>query len=299
MFGIRNLTSTGRLERSPESPSVGVVVTASRRIALLRSGRRHGPLTRLITPWDVGELTTPFVFLGYTEHPPGAQTVVGAQPDMATLTLVVSGVLAFEDARGNKGTVDAGGFRWTTPGELVWHATCHATGEPLRAFQLWVELTPWPAAAADGSQCVAPHEVQEEGPVRVVLGQLGRARSPLVHAPQDINFFRVTLKDGQCWRYAAPAGHNVVWIAVDRGGVRLPEDGPVLRDQIALFGDSRGMIEVRADGESSFVLGSARRVAGALTQADYELLDETRAASVPKGSDISLLGRRLARGKRR
>jgi redox-sensitive bicupin YhaK (pirin superfamily) len=299
MFGIRNLTTTGRPERVSEWPSAGGVATPSRRIALLRSGRRHGPLTRLITPWDVAELTQPFVFLGHSEHPPGAQTVVGAQPGIATLTLVLSGVLAFEDARGNKGTVVAGGFRWMTPGEVVWHAGCHGTGESPRAIQLWVETTPSPGNAAGGSQCVAPHEVQVEGPVRVLLGQLGRARSPLVHAPPDINYFHIRLKDGECWRYAAPAGHNVAWIAVDRGGVRLPQDGPVSRDQLVLFGDSRGVIEVRADGEGSFVLGSARRVSNARTLCGREPFDETQAAFVPRGSDISHLGRRLARGKRR
>src|SRR4029077_4769155 len=158
------------------------------------------------------------------------------------------------------------GFKWTTPGEAVWHAGGRAAGQPLRTFQLWVELSPSPTSSAGESQCVAPHEVPEEGPVRVVLGQLGRARSALAHAPPDINYFHVRLKDGQSWRYAAPDGHNVTWRAVDRGGVRLQEDGRVVREQIALFGDSRGVIEVQADGESSFVLGSARRVSNALVQ---------------------------------
>jgi redox-sensitive bicupin YhaK (pirin superfamily) len=299
MFGITFPTAPGRLERSPGEKSSAGVATGSRRIALLRSGRRHGPLTRLITPWDLGGLTQPFVFLGYSEHRPGEQTLVGTQPGIATLTLIVSGALAFEDARGNKGIVVAGGFKWTTPGEAVWHAGGRATGEPLRAFHLWIELSSSPVSSAGESQCVTPHELQEEGPVRVVLGKLGRARSPLAHAPSDINYFHVRLKDGQCWRYAAPDGHNVTWIAVDRGGVRLPEDGRVCREQIALFGDSQGVIQVQADGESSFVLGSARRVSNALVQAGSHPIDTTPAAFVPRGCEASVLGRRLAHGKRR
>jgi hypothetical protein len=258
MFGITFMTAPGRLERLPGEGASADVTTGSRRIALLRSGRRHGPLTRLITPWDIGELTQPFVFLGYSEHTPGEQTLVGAQPGIATLTLVLSG-----------------------------------------AFQLWVELSPSPASSTGESQCVTPHELQEEGPVRVVLGKLGRARSPLAHAPADINYFHVRLKDGQCWRYVAPDGHNVTWIAVDRGGVRLPEDGRVVREQIALFGDSRGVIEVQADGESSFVLGSARRVSNALVQGGRHPIETIRAAFVPRGNEPSVLDRRLARGKRR
>jgi redox-sensitive bicupin YhaK (pirin superfamily) len=128
---------------------------------------------------------------------------------------------------------------------------------------------------------------------------LGRARSALAHAPPDINYFHVRLKGGQFWRYAAPDGHNVTWLAVDRGGVRLQEDGRVVREQIALFGDSRGVIEVQADGESSFVLGSARRLSNALVQGGRNSIDITRAAFVPRGNEASVLDRRLARGKRR
>jgi redox-sensitive bicupin YhaK (pirin superfamily) len=264
MLGIASLTGPSRLERSLGGASSAGVATGPRRVALLRSGRRHGPLTRLITPWDIGELTRPFVFLGYSEHTAREQTAVGAQSGIATLTLVLGGALEFEGAPGNTGIIVAGGFKWTTPGEVVWHAAGGATGEPVRAFQLWLELSPSTASTAGASQCVAPREVQEEGPVRVVLGKLGRARGPLAYAPADINYLHVRLRDRQCWSYAAPAGHNVTWLAVDRGGVRLPEDGRVSREQIALFGDSRGVIEVQADGECSFVLGSAPRIANAV-----------------------------------
>jgi hypothetical protein len=114
-----------------------------------------------------------------------------------------------------------------------------------------------------------------------------------------MNYFHVRLKDGQCWRYVAPDGHNVTWIAVDRGGLRSPKDGPVLQQQIALFGDSRGVIEVQAEGDSSFVLGSARRVSNALAQGGSHPTVTTLAASLPKGIGTSVLGRRLARGRRR
>jgi redox-sensitive bicupin YhaK (pirin superfamily) len=285
MFDVTFPTPPGKPERSSGKPSSTGVAGQSRRIALRRSGRRHGPITRLITPWNIGELTQPFVFLCYSELGPGARTVVGAQPGIGVLTLVLSGALAFQDATGTKRTVAAGGFTWTMPGEVVWHAGDRITGEPLRTLQLWVDLSRSPASLAGESQWVAPQEVQEEGPVRVALGQFGHARSPLAHAPPDINYFHVRLKDAQRWRYAAPNEHNVTWFAVDRGGVRLPEDGRVLREQIALFGDPRGVIEVQADGESSFVLGSARGI---------DSMDPGL-----EGHEFSVLDRRLARGRRR
>jgi redox-sensitive bicupin YhaK (pirin superfamily) len=266
-------------QRVKQVPSPTSVLVASRRIALLRSGRRHGGITRLITPWDIGELTQPFVFLCHSELAPGAKTAVGVQPGIGTLTLVLSGVLVFKEARGNKGMVVAGGFVWTAPGEVAWHADGGAD-EPLRTLQLWIELPRKPANSIAESQCVAPHEVQEERSVRVVLGQIGRARSRIRHAPPDLNYFHVRLKEGQRWRYAAPDGHNVTWLAVERGGLRLEQDGRVSREQVALFERSRGVIEMQAEGESSFVLGSARQDSNAVAQSGRSPIDATVEAFV-------------------
>jgi redox-sensitive bicupin YhaK (pirin superfamily) len=300
MFGLNDLKSPASLERAPASPSSAEVTPRARRIALLRSGRRHGSITRLITPWGIGELTQPFLFLSYCEFAPGWQPLLAVhpQPGVATLTLVLSGTLGYEDAAGNERTVTAGGFKWTTPGERVRHDGGHATGEPLRAFQLWIGLAPPPQTSAAESGYLAPHEVQEEGPVRVVLGQFGRARSALARAAPDINYFHVRLKDGEHWRYVAPDRHNVTWLAVDRGGVHLREDERVYWEQIALFGDSRGVIELRADGETSFVLGSARRLAHLLVQ-DSPLIDATLTGLTRGEEGARRVEQRLpARGRR-
>ena len=55
--------------RNPAHPydARSFVTAGQRRIALVANGRRHGPITRLITPWDIGELTRPFVLLNYAE----------------------------------------------------------------------------------------------------------------------------------------------------------------------------------------------------------------------------------------
>ena len=109
------------------------------------------------------------------------------------------------------------------------------------------------------SQSVAPGEAESDGPVRVLLGEFGRARSRIREAPADVNLFHVRLTDGQDFCYAPPEGHNVRWLAVDRGSLQLPEGEQVLWEQIAVFRDSVGVIELQAEGETSFVLGSARK----------------------------------------
>jgi hypothetical protein len=58
--------------------------SGARLLALLASARRHGLITRLITrlitPWNIGELTIPFVFLHYAEVMPGSPPTLGMQP---------------------------------------------------------------------------------------------------------------------------------------------------------------------------------------------------------------------------
>ena len=40
-----------------------------RRVIRLVTGRRHGPITRLVSPSNIGRLIKPFVFLDYAEVP--------------------------------------------------------------------------------------------------------------------------------------------------------------------------------------------------------------------------------------
>jgi redox-sensitive bicupin YhaK (pirin superfamily) len=259
MFGA-DFQATFRDSARPHG--AGALVTAGPgRMALLVNGRRHGPITRLITPWDIGQLTRPFVLLNYAEAPRRARPLFGIHPPsgITTLAVVLNGELSFEDATGKQGEVAAAGFAFMKAGSVIWHEGGDVAREPLRVFHLWVEQPVVQGERTTTSEYIAPDEVEEDGPVRVVLGAFGRARSRVRHAPADLNFFHVRLKDRQDFRYAAPDGHDVSWLAVDRGSLQLHEGERVLWEQIAVFRDFVGVIEVQADGETSFVLGSARR----------------------------------------
>jgi redox-sensitive bicupin YhaK (pirin superfamily) len=258
MFGVQ-FAAAWRDSVRPAGASAPVARSQARPVALLASGRRHGAITRLITPWSIGELTAPFVFLDYAEIALQSQPRFGIQPyaSIGALTIVLNGAVSFDDATGTHGEVSAGGFAWMRAAHGAWYGEPSATGEPLRMFKLWISL-PEPNSAAESAR-VAPHEVEQAGPVRVILGRFGRACSRIGNAPADLNCFHVRLKDGQRWRYVAPDGHNVTWLAVDRGGLHLQDGGRVYWEQIAVFGDSGGVIDALADGETSFVLGSARR----------------------------------------
>ena len=239
------------------------VAGETRRVALLANGRRSGPITRLITPWDIGELTAPFVLLNYAEAARRSRSLFGIHPPsgITTLTVVLTGELSFEDVSGKRGEIAAGGFGWMKAGSVIWHEDEAAAREPLRVFHLWVEQ---PLAVqeefAAASECIPADEVQEDGPARVLLGELGRARSRIRRTPADLNVLHVRLKDRQDFRYVPPDGHDVSWLAVDCGSLHLAEGERVLWEQIAVFRSSAGVIEVQADGDTSFMLGSATRL---------------------------------------
>jgi redox-sensitive bicupin YhaK (pirin superfamily) len=274
-----------------EAPQRSAASSATRAIVLRTRGRRHGPITRLVSPSDIGERIKPFVFLDRAEVRYTGQPLMGIHPHsgIATLTTVLGGGLAYEDTTGKKGEVLAGGLEWMRAGNGVWHDGGPLQGEPLRAFQLWVAL---PAAEENGpaeSQYIAPSSVQQEGPVRVVLGEYGRARSA-IRAPAGINYFHVRLKDGERWRYTPPAGHTVAWLAVDQGGLRAAE--AIDAGELVVFDESGGAIELKARGDTSFVLGSAVKHPHPLVLGYYSV--HTSAQALTQGeAEIERIGRRL------
>jgi redox-sensitive bicupin YhaK (pirin superfamily) len=121
------------------------VPASTRRIVLRSSGYQHGPITRLVSPSEIGELIKPFVFLDHAEVVPSAEPLFGIHPHsgIATLSVVLRGGMAYEDTTGKKGSVLTGGLEWMKAGNGVWHDDGATRGEPLRLFQPW---------AADGTQ---------------------------------------------------------------------------------------------------------------------------------------------------
>jgi len=267
------------------------VETAPRRIVLKTAGRRHGPITRLVSPSDIGQRIKPFVFLDLAEVAPRPGPLFGIHPHsgIATLTVVLSGGLQYEDTTGKQGSVPTGGLEWMRAGNGVWHDGAPTPGAPLRGFQLWIALPAAEENSAPESQYVAPEHVQNEGPARVVLGQYGSARS-VIRAPAGINYLHVQLDDGERWRYVPPAGHSVAWLAVDKGRVFAGE--AINTGELAVFEESESAIDLQAQGETSFVFGSAIKHPHDLVLGYYSV--HTSAAALARGeAEIKRIGERL------
>lgn len=286
-------TATIERSRAPTAEIVPepIVPATARQIVLRTSGRSHGSITRLVSPSDVGELIKPFVFLDHAEVKYTGRPLFGIHPHsgIATLTVVLQGGLAYEDTTGKTGQVTEGGLEWMKAGNGVWHDGGPLEGAPLRGFQLWVALPAAEENSAPVSQYVPAEAVEQVGPVRVVLGQYGGARSA-IRAPGGINYFHVRLKDGQRWRYQPPRGHNVAWLAVDRGSLLAPEE--IGAGQLAVFAEGEDVIDVRAQGDTSFVLGSAIKHPHPLVLGYYSV--HTSEEALAQGeAEISRIGGQL------
>ena len=260
-------------------------------------GTVHGPITRLVSPGDLGQLIKPFVFLDHVvADDPAGMAGFGMHPHsgIATLTYLFQGDSSYEDTTGQSGVFQAGGVEWMRAGNGVWHTGGPVAGSPLRGFQLWVALPVATENAPAQSHYLTPEEIPQDGPARVLLGQYGAACSNIT-APAPINYLAVNLTDQQRWRYTPPDGHTVAWVAVSMG--QLDAGGPVRTGELAVFEESGGAIDFVAQGSTQFVLGSAVKHPHELVMGRYSV--HTNAATLVQGeAEIRRIGVQLQQRKR-
>src|SRR6266404_50419 len=188
------------------------IATAPRGIELRTSGRSHGPITRLVSPSDIGERIKPFVFLDRGEVRYTGKPLCGIHPrsGIATLTVVLGGAMRYEDTTGKAGTVGAGGFEWMKAGGGVWHDGGALPGDPLRLFQLWIALRGAdergalraPGAISAGElvvfeQSSAAIELEARGDTSFVFGSAPKHPHPLVLGYYSVHTSAQALERGE------------------------------------------------------------------------------------------------------
>jgi redox-sensitive bicupin YhaK (pirin superfamily) len=228
----------------------------TRRIVHRTFGDRQGPITRLMSPSDLGHSLKPFVFLDLFDLEVSSFPNIGWHPHsgIATLTYLWQGNVRYEDTTGAAGLLPAGGVEWFKAAGGAWHGGGPGNAGRTRGFQLWLALPPDQELGPVESIYQKPQDVHAKGPAAVLLGNLGDVASPL-QAPAPINYLAVRLKAGETWRYQPPAGHTVCWVALASGRLVGPE--PVLAGELVAFGPSNDAIDFRAEADTEFVLGSA------------------------------------------
>ena len=230
--------------------------TQPRRIVRTTRGLRHGPITRLMSPSDLGQVLKPFVFLDLFDTGGGSFAGFGLHPHsgIATLTYLLEGSVAYQDTTGATGTLPQGGVEWFKAGGGAWHGGGAGKQGRSRGFQLWIALPPDQELGTAESIYLAAQDIRRAGPASVLLGALDQARSPLP-APSSANYLAVRLKAGEAWRYDPPADHTVCWIALASGSLGVPER--VQAGELAAFEPSNAAVDFLAEADAEFVLGSA------------------------------------------
>ncbi|MBD9667200.1 MULTISPECIES: pirin family protein [Variovorax] len=114
------------LQRSPASRNRGVVARTS--------GRTHGPVARLVSPSDIGELTKPLVFVDHFDMAPKRGSLFPLHPHsgIATPAVLLSGDLRYEDTTGAAGTLSGGSIERMRAGGGVWHDASPSSDRRLR-----------------------------------------------------------------------------------------------------------------------------------------------------------------------
>ena len=260
------------------------LATTQRAIVYRTLGDKHGPITRLMSPSDLGERLKPFVFLDHFEAQASSFGGFGMHPHsgIATLTWMMQGSAHYEDSTGKQGVLPEGGVEWMQAGGGVWHSSSPTAGIAMRGFQLWVALPPALENAAAYSSYLAPEVMPQVGPARVLLGQYDDAKSQIA-PPSDMNYLAVNLKAGDSWTYQPPAGHTVAWAALSRGKLSVGEvaDAPMAAGEMLVFDQSPGSVAFKALEDAEFVLGSAVPHAHALVLGRYSV--HTSPAALQQG----------------
>lgn len=234
-------------------------LTNTRAVLHRTRGKAHGPITRLVSPSDLGEMIKPFIFLDRFETAAGGPPMgFGMHPHsgIATLTYLMDGQMQYEDTTGEhgaRGTLPNHGVEWMMAGGGVWHRGNPVNAERVMGFQLWVAMPPELELATAYSRYLGPHEVPEAGPVRVLLGSYGGRVSP-IPAPSNMAYLGVHLKAGETWRFEPPGGHTVAWVAVGEGALSAPE--PLRTGDMVVFDQSSAGITFTAESDTALVLGS-------------------------------------------
>jgi redox-sensitive bicupin YhaK (pirin superfamily) len=255
-------------------------------------GETHGPITRLVSPSDLGESIKPFVFLDLFAVPASREPIFGWHPHsgIATLTVLHEGAFSYEETTGQKGILSAGGVEWMRAGLGVWHTGSSAGEVTTNGFQLWIALPEQLEHAPAQSRYLSVEEVPATGSSRVILGAHAGASS-VIPAPEGINYLDVELQAGERWSYRPPAGHDVAWLAVSQGEVRVGER--VSTGELVVFEESAEDLAIQAESAARLVLGSAVKHPHELVTGRYSV--HTSPAALRAGeSEIRRIGSQLA-----
>jgi len=269
---------------------------STRAIAVRTHGCRIGPVTRLVSPTDIGQLIKPFVFLdGIAPDGIDPDTIpdigkgFGWHPHsgIATVSLLFDGTIFAVDSTGMQADLESGAVDWFMAGGGAWHGG--KVLEPVGGYQLWVAMPPELENAPARSRIYGPEHFPRKGPARVILGTWNGIESPIPVASPMI-YLDVMLKAGETWRFEPPQGYEIAWLAVHSGELLASE--PVDAGELVVFEEAEAPVQLDARQDTRLVFGAAVKHPYDLVLGYYSV--HTSAEALAKGErNYHDLGERL------
>jgi quercetin 2,3-dioxygenase len=181
-----------------------------------------------------------------------------------TVTYMLDGHMLHEDHMGNRGDLKSGDVQWMTAGRGIIHSEMPQQLQGrMRGFQLWINLPASekmkPAGYRDIPAASIPVvALPGGGSAKVIAGTLtveGRATpGPMQGLSTEPLYFDVTLRPGETFAHALPAGHNA-FLYVYEGDVAVGADKRKLpRHSAGVLSDGETVAVAAADEGARFIL---------------------------------------------
>ncbi|MDG1479712.1 MAG: pirin family protein [Myxococcota bacterium] len=254
-------------------------------------GSQHGPITRLVSPGDLGRILKPFVFVDYFHAPNGFEGGgFGWHPHsgIATITVLLEGSAWARETVGERHPLQSGDVEFMRAGGGVWHTGGSEGTGGQRGVQLWVSLPPQLENAPARSDYIHAGQIPSVGGARVIAGTYQGVRGP-IQEPEDIALLDVSLENGT-WTFEGIDQHNVLWLLPTIGTVTV--DGERV-DHGELVILRPGATVLQAEGSARVLLGSGIRRQHPLVLGPYSV--HTSRDALRKGHErIVEIGRELS-----
>lgn len=172
----------------------------------------------------------------------------------STFTYMIDGYMAHEDSMGNRGNMGPGSAQWMKAGSGIVHSEMPKQENWLmRGFQLWINL---PAAhkmdhpeyqefSADAFPVVDAADYS----MKVLIGNVGDAKAPIVDDLTEVIYLDVTVKPGKRFHHTFPAASRGFIYVFEGMGQRNAETIPV--HSLVIFEAGNRVVDFTAGPEGA------------------------------------------------
>ena len=195
---------------------------------------------------------------GFPDHP---------HRGFETVTYMLDGRMRHQDNHGHEGVLVPGSVQWMTAGRGIVHSEMPQQQEGrMRGFQLWLNLPARDKMTEPKYQEFGPERIPVATPgpgvsVKVIAGQVGAVKGPILQPATDPTNLDVSLSAGAQFVHALPSQH-AAFMYVFEGAVRVGDGASasiVKTGELAVLTEGTS---VRFTGESEDAQSRAILVAG-------------------------------------